>query len=341
LEDDYIDVIKRTISAFEIKFIKKTWIGEPSLYGLKETISEVENFKPDLILAVGGGSIIDGAKIVRTLYEFPFYDPKTTNFKSLNWSTKFVVIPTTMGSGAETSSSAVLYNQQENTKEFVVTHAFIPEVVVFDAKLIQNSSRKIILLSTMDALSHIVEGTLSKIENPLMDLYAEKALQIIQSNYMVLTCDEEIQEDVINQLQFAAFYAGMVQNHCIVGAAHAIAHQLTSYGFGHAEAISLILPEAIKANLQSPEVKLMLTKLANNAGINEGFNGIINFIEKIVSQIDLKDEKALLSSSLNSIYENDLFFNNALSDAGGKGNPITMDKTFLVDILRNVELQIK
>ena len=89
------------MSAFEISFVEKKWQGEPTLNSLSETIVDIEKIKPDMIIAIGGGSVIDGAKLVRTYYEFPFFDMNNTKFSMLNWKTNFVAIPTTIGSGAE------------------------------------------------------------------------------------------------------------------------------------------------------------------------------------------------------------------------------------------------
>ena len=158
LNDDYKGIIIKALSAFEINFVEKKWKGEPTLISLSDTIADIEKIKPDLIIAVGGGSVIDGAKMVRTYYEFPFFDINETRFSMLNWKTKFVAIPTTIGSGAEISSSSVMYNENSKTKEFVISHQFIPEVIILEASLIENAPKKILISSMVDALSHCIEG---------------------------------------------------------------------------------------------------------------------------------------------------------------------------------------
>ena len=207
------------MSAFEISFVEKKWQGEPTLNSLSETIADIEKIKPDILLAIGGGSVIDGAKMVRTYYEFPFFDMNDTKFSMLNWKTNFVAIPTTIGSGAEISSASVMYNDSNKSKEFVISHKFIPEIIILEASLIANAPKKMLLSSMVDALSHCIEGYMSNIDNILIDSYAEKAIQIISKYYEVVS--KGIDKENLNKLQLASVFAGMVQNHCIVGATHA------------------------------------------------------------------------------------------------------------------------
>ena len=187
LTEDYKKKVLKALSAFEISFVEKKWQGEPTLNSLSETIANIEKIKPDLIIAIGGGSVIDGAKMVRTFYEFPFFDVNDTRFSMLNWKTNFVAIPTTIGSGAEISSSSVMYNDSNKSKEFIISHQFIPEIIVLEASLVENAPKKMLLSSMVDALSHCIEGYMSNINNILIDSYAEKAIQIISKYYEVVS----------------------------------------------------------------------------------------------------------------------------------------------------------
>ena len=136
--------------------IEKTWWGEPTLINLHKTISEIEKNSPDMIIAIEG-DVIDGAKMVRTYYEFPFFDLNDTRFP-IQRKTSFVAIPTTIGSGAEISSAAVMYSDNKKSKEFVINHQFIPEVIVLEDSPLK-MPKKILLSSMVDALSHSVEDT--------------------------------------------------------------------------------------------------------------------------------------------------------------------------------------
>ena len=331
LNEDYKTKILKSLSAFEISFVEKKWQGEPTLNSLSETIADIEKIKPDMIIAIGGGSVIDGAKMVRTYYEFPFFDMNNTKFSMLNWKTNFVAMPTTIGSGAEISSASVMYNDSNKSKEFVISHKFIPEIIILEASLIANAPKKMLLSSMVDALSHCIEGYMSNIDNMLIDSYAEKAIQIISKYYEVVIKGTD--KENLNKLQLASVFAGMVQNHCIVGATHAIAHQMSAFGLSHSNAISIFLPSVIRKNIKNKESNNRFDQLAIHSGFSKG-SKLLDFVEDIISSFDLQKEKSILLDNREIILSDDSFFERALSDKGGQGNPISMDKEFLQDIIK-------
>lgn len=330
---DYKKKVFKALSAFEISFVEKTWQGEPTLTSLSETIANVEKIKPDLIIAIGGGSVIDGAKMVRTYYEFPFFDVNDTRFSMLNWKTNFVVIPTTIGSGAEISSASVMYNDSNKSKEFIISHHFIPEIIVLEASLIANAPKKMLLSSMVDALSHCIEGYMSNINNMLIDSYAEKAIQIISKYYEVVS--KGLDKENLNKLQLASVFAGMVQNHCIVGATHALAHQMSAFGLSHSNAISIFLPLVIRKNIENRESNNRFEQLAIHSGFSKGAK-LLEFVEDVISSFDLQKEKNIVLNNRERILVDESFFERALADKGGQGNPIPMDKEFLQDIIKKI-----
>ncbi|MDC1462619.1 iron-containing alcohol dehydrogenase [Polaribacter sp.] len=331
LNEDYKTKVLKSLSAFEISFVEKKWQGEPTLNSLSETIADIEKIKPDMIIAIGGGSVIDGAKMVRTYYEFPFFDMNNTKFSMLNWKTNFVAIPTTIGSGAEISSASVMYNDSNKSKEFVISHKFIPEIIILEASLIVNAPKKMLLSSMVDALSHCIEGYMSNIDNILIDSYAEKAIQIISKYYQVVS--KGIDKENLNKLQLASVFAGMVQNHCIVGATHAIAHQMSAFGLSHSNAISIFLPSVIRKNIKNKESNNRFEQLAIHSGFSKG-SKLLDFVEDVISSFDLQKEKSILLDNREIILSDDNLFERALSDKGGQGNPISMNKEFLQDIIK-------
>lgn len=326
--------LSATFAALDIKFFLRSWKNEPSLNTIQQTLSEIESYKPDVILAIGGGSVIDGAKVVRTFYEFPYYSNKRRNNDMLSFSTKFIAVPTTIGSGAEISSSAVLYNEAEKTKEFIVSHSYIPDVIVLDPNLIIESSNDILFQSMLDAISHIVEGYVSKIDNIIINAYAEKALQLVNQNWKIFF-EEKNTEAALN-LQLASVWAGAVQNHCIVGAAHGLAHQLSSYGFGHSSAIGLVLDQVIVANSNDSETNRKYDSLSKAAGLNNGKDGLLALILKIKEIANLDRETQKFLKLRPEILSNELFFKNALADLGAKGNPIPLSRELYTNILVSI-----
>lgn len=331
LDEGYKDKIIRALSSYEISFVNKTWLGEPTLESLYSTIKKVEEFKPDLIIAIGGGSVIDGAKMVRTYYEFPFFEVNETSFSMLNWKTTFVAIPTTIGSGAEISSASVMYNDKSKAKEFIISHQFIPEIIVLEASLIENAPKKVLMSSMVDAMSHAIEGYMSTLDNLLVDSYAEKAIQIISQYYQVIS--EGVTQENINKLQLASLFAGLVQNHCIVGATHALAHQMSAYGLSHACAIAIFLPAVIRKNIENTDAKSRFNQLALHSGFAKGEN-LLSFVEEFIGSFDLEEELNVVKKNKQNILSDHGFFERALNDKGGQGNPVPMDKEFLQEIFK-------
>ncbi|MBR8537393.1 iron-containing alcohol dehydrogenase [Carboxylicivirga sediminis] len=333
INERHKELITKSTSAFSIKFIKKTWADEPTRKSFKENLKDLEEFQPDVILAIGGGSVLDGAKILRCLYEFPYFDIENNNFSMLEWSTKFIAIPTTIGSGSELSSAAVLINEEKATKEFVVSHSFIPEVVVFDSIFLENAPKKVLLLSCIDALAHLIEGYVSNVDNELIDVYAEKALSLIASNYKGILDSDKCK---IQNLQMASYFAGMVQNHCIVGACHAIAHQLGAMNYPHALGIALVLTEVIKANAKNKEALLKYNKLAKSSGLGESYEDLIALINKVKSELSLESEISAFKDDLGKMYGNTILYENIINDKGGQGNPVVIDKAYIDAILKSL-----
>ena len=96
-----------------------------------------------------------------------------------------------IGSGAEISSSAVMYNEKLKTKEFIINHDFIPEIIVLDPILIKNAPKKILFSSMLDAVSHSIEGYISNIDNSFAESYAEKALGLFKNNYQTINSERK------------------------------------------------------------------------------------------------------------------------------------------------------
>jgi alcohol dehydrogenase class IV len=174
---------------------------------------------------------------------------------------------------------------------------------------------------------------MSNINNMLIDSYAEKAIQIISKYYEVITVG--LHKENLNKLQLASVFAGMVQNHCIVGATHALAHQMSAFGLSHSNAISIFLPIVIRKNIENRESNNRFEQLAIHSGFSTG-SELLEFVEYIISSFDLQKEKNIVLNNRDIILADESFFERALADKGGQGNPISMDKEFLQDIIKKV-----
>ena len=324
----HFEQISRLINAESVSFVDKTWVGEPSKLGLKRLIAAFEAFSPDYIIALGGGSVIDGAKLAWLFYEHPLIDSgdlfRPFSLPPLRGKAKFAAIPTTAGSGSEVSSAAVLSDDVNYGKKAVVTHDFLPDLVILDPELIAEVPVRILRTTIADALSHAVEGYVSQISHPLMDCFAEKSVQLIYQNRTNFE-DDIWNLQVYEDIQYAAMLAGWVQNHCMVGLSHSIAHQLGNFGLGHGLANGLLMPAVIDFNCSDQVVKDRYEYLCAKVGMPD-----INSLKKLFVGLvgDGKPALVFTAEDVSAIGKS------ALLDPAGKVNPVIFDTTDIAEIIK-------
>ena len=327
----FYNQVLRLINAETVDVVTKSWDSEPSKSDLTDMIQRLEKFQPDLIIALGGGSVIDGAKCAWLFYESPeinddiLYRPFA--LPPLRGRSKFVALPTTIGSGSEVSSAAILLDRESGSKRAVVTHDFLPDLVILDPELVTEVPVPTLLTTIADALSHAVEGYVSKVDHLLMDSFAEKAVSIIVKKWESITANEMSIESVM-ELQYAAMMAGWVQNHCVVGLSHAIAHQLGQFGIAHGLANGILMPEVIRYNMKDEKCAGLYSKLLENAAVENGLEGLIELFTNIVSEATLKVEVDITSKSIDALSEQ------ALLDPAARTNPREFSAADVKEILR-------
>lgn len=311
-----------------VSFHERSWSGEPELNELSATIRELEIVQPDMIIAVGGGSVIDGTKLCRLLYEFPYYKSGVTKIGQLSFKTSFVAVPTTVGSGAEVSSAAVYRNVEEKRKQMVISHDLQPSVIIFDSHNVERTPYRILAASVLDALAHITEGYVSNWSNEIAEMNAELALSII---YREMQKRENRMIDY-QALQYAGYLGGIVQNHCLVGVAHAVAHQLTEYGYAHGEAVALLISSVIRLNQSKAEISEKYERLSRHAGMQDT-NELIEFVDRILASSAIAERKYELNSLLKKLLSDDIFIKNVIEDKGGRGNPVPISQEMIEKLI--------
>lgn len=324
-------LLKRVFKKKEVHFFKRSWDGEPALKGLYRTVHELEEYKPDVIIAFGGGSVIDGAKLCRLLYEFPFFDANRLRIDGSGLKTKFIAIPTTIGSGAEVSSAAVYWDTENHKKEMVVIHELQPDVVVYDVEYVKGTPNRILYASALDGMSHIIEGYVSKIKNSIAEVLGEKGLDLFFS--ALSGSDLGVKE--FERLQYAGYMGGIVQNHCIVGAAHAVAHQLTGYGYSHGEAVGILLPCVIRKNMSDDFARKQYEALAVRTGFGRVENLLI-FLQQILIKSGIQGRQEELKNLLTKHLSDEEMLNNIINDRSGKGNPVPITNEYIEEMVRSL-----
>lgn len=269
--------IKKMLTAESVVEVVRPGVGDPDWDTVASILSALRGDVPDLIIAVGGGTVLDLAKLVLLRLAWPEADPKGDAARlhrpfavpPLKKSIRLCAIPTTAGSGAEVSSAALVMNGTTGSKSAIITHDFIYDMVMLDPRFLLDIPRSVMMSGVIDAMTHAVEGAISNVDNPLADALAETALERLGRLGRQWLADETDTATIL-QLQYAAHMAGMVQNHCGVGICHSLAHQLARFGIGHGEANGVFLAPVLGFNREAVKVAQRLDQLESLVGFSIG-----------------------------------------------------------------------
>jgi|TARA_B100001971_G_C18255206_1_gene581504 acyl carrier protein len=283
---------------------------------------ELQSFLPEHIVAIGGGSTIDMAKLTWLLYEKPGFELNEVNlYKDLKLRDKaiFTAVPTTFGSGSEVSSAAAFSEPNKTGKCIVVSHEFLPDQLILDPSLGQSASLSTIYASAFDALTHAIEGYVSIVNHPLL---ASSAIMAIKNILAVLgkIKSSGVTQDVLETLCYAAYNAGIVQNHCSVGLTHSLAHQMGGFGIGHGVANSLFLVPVINCNAAKTDI---YTKLMSEMGFST-LNDFIDNVNRLLSEAKLYPDKGVIDDIVSN---KSLIVEGAMDDITFRTNPAVLDKS--------------
>ncbi|WP_371802844.1 iron-containing alcohol dehydrogenase [Candidatus Lokiarchaeum ossiferum] len=198
-------------------------INQDQIIQLREKYTST---KLDAIVAIGGGSTLDPAKILRILLSHPelsFEDLKTNQFITDN-HIKLVAIPTTPGTGSETTSVAVIYDAHGHKFPFT-NQGFMPDMAILDHAFLTTLPLDLLHVFGADIFSHAAEGALSMMSTPIMKSISSSSLDLLQLGFAQL---HENPTDVkaLGNIMYAGYLAGIVQGNAYVGVGHALAHSL-------------------------------------------------------------------------------------------------------------------
>lgn len=230
---------------------------EPTYGQVQKLVDEFRESGADYIVAVGGGSAMDTAKLA-SLLATDAYTVKDIleNPRLAKKAVKTCMIPTTAGTGAEATPNAIVAVPEKNLKVGIVSLDMVPDFVILDAVMVRNLPRKIAAATGVDAMAHAIECFTSKKANPFSDIFALEAFDIIMNN-IEKACDDPEAMDAKNQMQIAAFYAGVAITCSGTTAVHALSYPLGGkYHIAHGVSNAMLLVPVIKFNEPAIRTKL-------------------------------------------------------------------------------------
>tara|TARA_B110000879_G_C11158330_1_gene507935 strand:- start:745 stop:1890 length:1146 start_codon:yes stop_codon:yes gene_type:complete len=304
--------------------------GEPIIENMKPLFKEIADFKPDCIIAIGGGSVLDVAKLAWIFYEHPDIShanlTKAFNIPALRGKANFVAVPTTAGTGSEMSSAAVFQLNPTSPKSFAISHDLIPDIAILDPNLILTVPEKTKIYSGLDALSHSVEGYVSLFNNAYTQDLAELSIRnIFNSINDYVNNGDIVSADCMLR---ASNIAGIVQNISIPGIGHALSHQLSSYGLAHGNGCGKFLPIAMRINSRKESVNLLYNQLAKKLDL-DSTEHLIAKIENLLSVFDVSIPHKILDRA--DADKN--FISKVFNDPTLRANPLKIQDEHIIEAL--------
>ncbi len=234
---------------------------DPSLDTIIKGVEEMNKFKPDVIIALGGGSAIDAAKGMWLFYEHPEADFKNMSLKfldirkraykfpALGKKAQFVAIPTTSGTGSEVTSFAVISDKKENKKYPLADYELTPDVAIIDPDFVMSVPKKSTAWTGMDVLTHAIEAYISILASDYTDALAIHAIDMV-FRYLKDSYDKGAADPVAREkMHNASTIAGMAFTNAFLGINHSLAHKLGGeYHIPHGCANAILLPHVIRYN---------------------------------------------------------------------------------------------
>ena len=203
-----------------------------------------------VILAVGGGSSMDTAKAISILMTNPDRDdvvslngPSNTKKKGL----PMIAMPTTAGTAAEVTINYVITDEEREVKMVCVDPHDIPVLAIVDTELMASMPKKLAAATGMDALTHAIEGYITKAHNTMSQMFSMKAIELIYKNLAKAVNDKD--QKAINDVGLGQYIAGMGFSNVGLGIVHSMAHQLGAvYDTPHGLANAILLPTVLEFN---------------------------------------------------------------------------------------------
>ena len=223
---------------------------DPSLQTVQKGVALMNQYGPDLVVAVGGGSVMDAAKAMRVQYERPDIKPEEINpFISdlgLGAKCKLVCIATTSGSGAEATFAVVLTDTADQRKLSLINREIVPDIAIVDPELARAMPPQITADTGMDVLTHAVEGFTCAWKNDFADGLCIKAIQLVFL-YLPRAVKDGNDMEAREKMHNAGCIAGIGYINALAAMAHAAGHSLGAlFHIPHGRAVGLFLPYTIE-----------------------------------------------------------------------------------------------
>ena len=319
-ENGYTKVVTEKLD--EMGIVHETFFNvapDPTLACAKEGVKLIDAFKPDCIIAIGGGSAMDAAKIMWVLYEHPEVDfldmamrfmdirKRVYTFPKMGEKAYFIAVPTSAGTGSEVTPFAVITDETTGQKYPLADYELLPKMAIVDADMMMNAPKGLTSASGIDALVHSIEAYVSMMATEFTDGLAIEAIKTI-FEYLPRAYEEGANDPIAREkMANAATMAGMAFANAFLGICHSMGHKLGAYHhLPHGVTVGLVLDEVMRFNAeevptkmgtfsqyQYPHCKARYVECADFLGIqgkddDEKFENLIKAIEELKAKVGIK-----------------------------------------------------
>ncbi|MEN9585037.1 MAG: alcohol dehydrogenase/acetaldehyde dehydrogenase [Pseudomonadota bacterium] len=307
--DDVVRLLKKLNMEVEVFYEVE---ADPTLSVVRKGAEMANSFKPDVILALGGGSPMDAAKIMWVMYEHPdtafedlamrFMDirKRIYKFPKMGVKAELVCITTTSGTGSEVTPFAVVTDDATGMKYPLADYELTPNMAIVDANLVMNMPKSLCAFGGVDAVTHAMEAYVSVLANEYSDGQALQALKLLKeylpSSYQNGANDPVAREKVHN----AATIAGIAFANAFLGVCHSMAHKLgAEFHIPHGLANALLISNVIRYNANDnptkqtafsqydrPQARRRYAEVADHLGLSAAGDRTAAKIEKLLAWLD-------------------------------------------------------
>ena len=332
------DVLEKAGIPFEVYSEVKP---NPTIKNVTDGIEACKKSGADVIVAVGGGSSIDTAKGISIVMT----NPDRADIVSLNGASNTVnrgmpviALPTTSGTAAEVTINYVITDEEREVKMVCVDPHDIPIMAIVDSDLMATMPKSLASATGMDALTHAVEGYITKAHNTMSDMFHMKAIKLI-FKYLPAAVNEK-DEEAIDMMGLAQYIAGMGFSNVGLGIVHSMAHQLGAvYDTPHGLANAILLPTVMRFNGEDPATaqrfREILCEIGRPDAANLNDQDVINTFVWMISELSKSVGITQRVRDVGAKEEDfEMLADKAMQDPCKPGNPREVSKEDFIELFR-------
>ena len=333
-----LDVLDKNGMAYELYSNIKP---NPTIENVQTGVQAFKDAKTDYLIAIGGGSSMDTAKAIGIIINNPEHEDVISLEGAVDTKNKSVpifAVPTTAGTAAEVTINYVITDAAKNRKMVCVDPHDIPVVAFIDPDMMSSMPKGLTAATGMDALTHAVEGYITKAHNTMSDMFHMKAIKLI-FKYLPAAVNEK-DEEAIEMMGLAQYIAGMGFSNVGLGIVHSMAHQLGAvYDTPHGLANAILLPTAMRFNGEDPATaqrfREILCEIGRPDAANLNDQDVINTFVWMISELSKSVGITQRVRDVGAKEEDfEMLADKAMQDPCKPGNPREVSKEDFIELFR-------